>query len=109
MNSWFTSILNIFAEKLLTSDQRRGAESENQVKRVTEEIAVTVEEILTVEVEIVTGIMTTVNMTDTITSHVGMTQEGGAVRVPGLGKDRGIMIAAGNLRKQSHLIIYCIF
>uniref|UniRef100_M4CQB9 Uncharacterized protein n=1 Tax=Brassica campestris TaxID=3711 RepID=M4CQB9_BRACM len=75
-------------------DQRRGAESENQVKRVTEEIAVTVVEILTVEVEIVTGIMTTVNMTDTITSHVGMTQEAGAVRVPGLGKDQEIMIAA---------------
>ncbi|CAH2072520.1 unnamed protein product [Thlaspi arvense] len=38
--------------------------------------------------------MTTVNMTETIISHVGMTQEAGAVRGPGLGKDRGIMIAA---------------
>ncbi|WZY80682.1 hypothetical protein YC2023_027066 [Brassica napus] len=74
--------------------QRRGAESENQVKRVTEEIAVTVVEILTVEVEIVTGIMTTVNMTDTITSHVAMTHEAGVVRVPCLGKDQEIMIAA---------------
>ncbi|KAG5403336.1 hypothetical protein IGI04_009455 [Brassica rapa subsp. trilocularis] len=76
------------------TDQRRGAESENQVKRETEEIAVTVEEILTVEVEIVTGIMTTVNMTDTITSHVAMTHEAGVVRVPCLGKDQEIMIAA---------------
>lgn len=59
-------------------------------------MAVTVEEILTVEVEIATGTMTTVNMTETIISHVAMTQEAGAVHVPGPGKDRGIMIVAGN-------------
>jgi len=77
----------MFTENLLITDQRRGAESENQVKRVTEEIAVTVVEILTVEVEIVTGIMTTVNMTGTMTQEAGGTG-------PGLGKDPGIMIAA---------------
>lgn len=54
-----------------------------------------VEEILTVGVEIETGTMTTVNVTETIISHVAMTQEAVAVRGPGLGKDRGIMIAAG--------------
>lgn len=78
------------------SDQRRGVESENQVKTETEEIAVTVEEMLTVGVEIGKGTMTTVNMTETIISHAAMTQEAGAVRGPGPGKDRGIMIAAGN-------------
>ncbi|KAH0888395.1 hypothetical protein HID58_050824 [Brassica napus] len=72
-------------------DQRRGAESENQVKRETEEIAVTVVEILTVGIEIATGIM---SMTETIISHAGMTREAGAVRVPGRGKDQEIMIAA---------------
>ncbi|CAD5331954.1 unnamed protein product [Arabidopsis thaliana] len=75
-------------------DQRRGVESENQVKTETEEIAVTEEEMLTAGVEIVTGTMTTENMTETIISHVAMTQEAGAVHGPGLGKDRGIMIAA---------------
>ncbi|KAF3544343.1 hypothetical protein DY000_02000725 [Brassica cretica] len=72
-------------------ERRRGAESENQVKRETEEIAVTVVEILTVGIEIATGIM---SMTETIISHAGMTQEAGAVRVPGRGKDQEIMIAA---------------
>lgn len=47
---------NMFTENLLITDQRRGAESENQVKRETEEIAVTVVEILTVGIEIATGI-----------------------------------------------------
>jgi hypothetical protein len=55
---------------------------------------VTEEEMLTAGVEIVTGTMTTENMTETIISHVAMTQEAGAVHGPGLGKDRGIMIAA---------------
>ena len=72
-------------KKLLISGQRRGAESENQVE--TEEIAVTVEEMLTVGVEIATGIMTTVNMTETMTQEAGGTGHG-------LGKDTGIMIAA---------------
>ncbi|WZZ30861.1 hypothetical protein YC2023_014262 [Brassica napus] len=79
--------LNIFAEKLPISGQRRGAESENQVEIETEGIAVTVGEMLTVGVEIVTGIMTTVNMTGTMTQEAGGTG-------PGLGKDPGIMIAA---------------
>ena len=83
--------LNIFAEKLPISGQRRGAESENQVEIETEGIAVTVGEMLTVGVEIVTGIMTTVNMTETMTQEAGGTG-------PGLGKDTGIMItAAGKL------------
>lgn len=94
--------LNIFAEKLPISGQRRGAESENQVKRETEEIAVTVVEILTVGIEIATGIM---SMTETIISHAGMTREAGAVRVPGRGKDQEIMIAAGNLRKQYYYLL----
>ncbi|KAF2564140.1 hypothetical protein F2Q70_00014428 [Brassica cretica] len=69
--------------------QRRGAEIENQVKKETEEIAVTVEEMLTVGVEIATGIMTTVNMTETMTQEAGGTG-------PGLGKDTGIMITAAD-------------
>ncbi|KAF2600847.1 hypothetical protein F2Q68_00007437 [Brassica cretica] len=80
---------NVFAEKLLISGQRRGAEIENQVKKETEEIAVTVEEMLTVGVEIATGIMTTVNMTETMTQEAGGTG-------PGLGKDTGIMITAAD-------------
>lgn len=68
----------------------------------------TVEEMLTVGVEIATGTMTTENMTETIISHVAMTREAGAVRGPGLGKDRGIMIAAGNVDlEKTHLIVYC--
>ncbi|KAF3539938.1 hypothetical protein F2Q69_00018954, partial [Brassica cretica] len=70
-------------------ERRRGAESENQVKKETEEIAVTVEEMLTVGVEIATGIMTTVNMTETMTQEAGGTG-------PGLGKDTGIMITAAD-------------
>ena len=35
----------MFTENLLITDQRRGAESENQVETETEEVAVTVEEI----------------------------------------------------------------
>ncbi|CAF2136368.1 unnamed protein product, partial [Brassica napus] len=81
--------LNIFAEKLPISGQRRGAESENQVEIETEGIAVTVEEILTVGVENATGIMTTVNMTETMTQEAGGTGHG-------LGKDTGIMIAAAD-------------
>ncbi|KAH0937057.1 hypothetical protein HID58_004518 [Brassica napus] len=69
--------------------QRRGAESENQVEIETEGIAVTVEEILTVGVENATGIMTTVNMTETMTQEAGGTGHG-------LGKDTGIMIAAAD-------------
>ena len=51
--------------------------------------------------------MTTVNMTETIISHVAMTQEAGAARGPGLGKERGIMIAAGNFDSQNRYIIFC--
>lgn len=69
----------------------------------------TVEEILTVGIETATGIMNTVTMTETITNHVAiMTREAGAVRVPGLGKDQEIMIAEGNLRKQSYYFTGCI-
>nr|VDC85582.1 unnamed protein product [Brassica rapa] len=84
---YFLRSSNVFAEKLLISGQRRGAESENQVE--TEEIAVTVEEMLTEGVEIATGIMTTVNMTETMTQEAGGTGHG-------LGKDTGIMIAAAD-------------
>ena len=62
----------------------------------------TVVEILTVGIEIATGIM---SMTETIISHAGMTREAGAVRVPGRGKDQEIMIAAGNLRKQYYYLL----